>query len=230
MPASPPSVSPSRARLFILGLVTVGTMINYLDRTVLSVASKPLAEDLGLDAAVMGLVFSAFSWTYAAAQIPGGILLDRIGARLTYALSLTFWSLFTLLQGFAGNLAALLTFRLGLGVAEAPCYPTNSRILSIWFPQAERARATGVYSVGQYFGLAFLSPVLFWVVATFGWRHLLIGVGVIGMLFGAAWYLLYRDPHQLKGVNQAELDISRPAGASATPRRRPSSPGPRSAP
>lgn len=206
MSSTPSSVRPSRARLFILGLVTIGTMINYLDRTVLSVASKPLAEDLGLDAAVMGLVFSAFSWTYAAAQIPGGILLDKIGARLTYALSLTFWSLFTLLQGFAGNLAALLTFRLGLGVAEAPCYPTNSRILSIWFPQQERARATGVYSVGQYFGLAFLSPILFWVVATFGWRHLLIGVGLIGMLFGAAWYLLYRDPHQLKGVNQAELD------------------------
>ncbi len=203
---------PSRARLFILGLVTIGTMINYLDRTVLSVASKPLSEDLGLDAAVMGLVFSAFSWTYAAAQIPGGILLDKIGARLTYALSLTFWSLFTLLQGFAGNLAALLTFRLGLGVAEAPCYPTNSRILSIWFPQNERARATGVYSVGQYFGLAFLSPILFWVVATFGWRHLLIGVGVIGMIFGGAWYLLYRDPHQLKGVNQAELDYIEAGG------------------
>lgn len=212
MTHTPSSVRPSRARLFILGLVTIGTMINYLDRTVLSVASKPLAEDLGLDAAVMGLVFSAFSWTYAAAQIPGGILLDRIGARLTYALSLTFWSLFTLLQGFAGNLAALLTFRLGLGVAEAPCYPTNSRILSIWFPQQERARATGVYSVGQYFGLAFLSPILFWVVATFGWRHLLIGVGVIGMIFGGVWYLLYRDPHQLKGVNQGELDYIEAGG------------------
>lgn len=203
---------PSRARLFILGLVTIGTMINYLDRTVLSVASKPLAEDLGLDAAVMGLVFSAFSWTYAAAQIPGGILLDKIGARLTYGLSLTFWSLFTLLQGFAGNLAALLTFRLGLGIAEAPCYPTNSRILSIWFPQNERARATGVYSVGQYFGLAFLSPILFWIVATFGWRHLLIGVGLVGMVFGGLWYLLYRDPHQLKGVNQAELDYIEAGG------------------
>ena len=79
--ASP--VRRTHARFFILALVTVGTMINYLDRTVLSVAAPFLSKDLGLDAAVMGLVFSAFSWTYAAAQIPGGVFLDRFGARLT---------------------------------------------------------------------------------------------------------------------------------------------------
>jgi ACS family D-galactonate transporter-like MFS transporter len=205
-PVMAASARRTRARFFVLGLVTVGTMINYLDRTVLSVAAPFLSKDLGLDAAVMGLVFSAFSWTYAAAQIPGGVFLDRFGARLTYALSLTLWSFFTLLQGFAANLASLLAFRFGLGVAEAPCYPTNSRILSIWFPQGERARATGVYSVGQYFGLAFLSPLLFWVVTTFGWRALLIGVGVCGMAYGGVWWLLYRDPHATKGANQAELD------------------------
>ena len=202
----------SRSRLFILALITIGTMINYLDRTVMSVAAPALRADLHIDAAVMGIVFSAFSWTYATAQIPGGILLDKLGARLTYFLSLTIWSTFTLLQGFAFNLTSLLAFRLGLGVAEAPCYPTNSRILSIWFPQGERARATGVYSVGQYFGLAFLSPVMFWIVATFGWRHLLIGVGVLGILFGVVWWVLYRDPHEMKGVTQSELDYIEAGG------------------
>lgn len=196
----------SHARFLILGLVTVGTMLNYLDRTVLSVAAPFVSKDLGLNAAVMGLVFSAFSWTYAAAQIPGGVFLDRFGARFTYFLSLTVWSVFTLLQGFAFNLTSLLTFRFGLGIAEAPCYPTNSRILSIWFPQAERARATGVYSVGQYFGLAFLSPLLFWVVTTFGWRALLFGVGAFGVAFGLVWWLAYRDPHATRRANQAELD------------------------
>jgi ACS family D-galactonate transporter-like MFS transporter len=205
--APPPGrVRPSHARFLILGLVTVGTMLNYLDRTVLSVAAPFVSKDLGLNAAVMGLVFSAFSWTYAAAQIPGGVFLDRFGARLTYFVSLTVWSLFTLLQGFAFNLSSLLAFRFGLGIAEAPCYPTNSRILSIWFPQGERARATGVYSVGQYFGLAFLSPLLFWVVTTFGWRALLFGVGAFGIAFGLVWWLAYRDPHATRRVNQAELD------------------------
>ena len=162
----------SRARLTVLALITVGTMINYLDRAVLGVAAPSMTRELGLDAVVMGIVFSAFSWTYAAAQIPGGAFVDRVGARLSYFWSVTLWSVFTLLQGLASGLISLLTFRLGLGVAEAPCYPTNSRVLSTWFPQHERARATGVYSVGQYFGLAFLSPLLFWIVAELGWPSL----------------------------------------------------------
>jgi MFS family permease len=150
----------TKVRFLILALITLGTMINYLDRTVISVAAPSMSKELGLNAAVMGLVFSAFSWTYAAAQIPGGIFLDRVGARITYFLSVTVWSVFTALQGFASGLTSLLAARMGLGVAEAPCFPANSRVLAVWFPQAERARANSVYSVGQYFGLSFLSPVL----------------------------------------------------------------------
>jgi ACS family D-galactonate transporter-like MFS transporter len=204
--AARPAARPSRVRLLILALLTLGTMINYLDRTVISVAAPSMSQELGLNAAVMGLVFSAFSWTYAAAQIPGGIFLDRVGARLTYFLSVTLWSAFTLLQGFASGLVSLLAFRFGLGVAEAPCFPCNSRILSIWFPQAERARATSVYSVGQYFGLAFLSPVLFAITAALGWRALFLIVGAAGVLFGLVWLAGYRDPDRSRLVNQAELD------------------------
>jgi ACS family D-galactonate transporter-like MFS transporter len=195
----------SRARLTVLGLITVGTMINYLDRAVLGVAAPSMTRELGLDAVVMGIVFSAFSWTYAAAQIPGGAFVDRVGARLSYFWSVSIWSVFTLLQGFSSGLISLLTFRLGLGVAEAPCYPTNSRVLSTWFPQHERARATGVYSVGQYFGLAFLSPLLFWIVAELGWRALFIIAGIAGIVFAAVWLKMYRDPHEHPTVNSAEL-------------------------
>ena len=196
----------SRARLTVLGLITVGTMINYLDRAVLGVAAPSMTKELGLDAVIMGVVFSAFSWTYAAAQIPGGAFVDRVGARLSYFWSVGVWSIFTLLQGFASGLISLLTFRLGLGVAEAPCYPTNSRVLSTWFPQSERARATGVYSVGQYFGLAFLSPLLFLIVGELGWRALFVIAGVAGLLFAAIWLRTYRDPQDHPTVNQAELD------------------------
>jgi ACS family D-galactonate transporter-like MFS transporter len=195
----------TRVRLFVLALVTAGTMINYLDRTVISVAAPLLSKELGLNAALMGLAFSAFSWTYAAAQIPGGILLDRFGVRLTYFCSVTLWSLCTVIQGLSTGLASLVGARLALGVAEAPAYPSNSRILSMWFPQAERARATGVYSVGQYFGLAFLSPALFWIAGAFGWRALFISVGIVGVLFGLVWWAAYRDPHESTRVNSEEL-------------------------
>jgi ACS family D-galactonate transporter-like MFS transporter len=205
----------TRARFFILALLTLGTLINYLDRTVISVAAPLMTKELGLSAVAMGVVFSAFSWTYAAAQIPGGILLDRIGVRLTYFLSVTVWSAFTLLQGLTTNLASLIACRMGLGVAEAPAFPSNSRVLGTWFPQAERASATGVYSIGQYFGLAFLSPLLFWIAATFGWRALLIMVGAVGILFGLVWYTFYRDPHESR-ANQAERDYITAGGGVAS--------------
>jgi MFS transporter, ACS family, D-galactonate transporter len=203
--AAPGAARATRARLVVLGLITVGTMINYLDRTVISVAAPSLSQDLGLNATLMGIAFSAFSWTYAASQIPGGILLDRIGVRLTYFLSVTLWSLCTAAQGLVTGLASLVGARLALGIAEAPAYPCNSRVLSTWFPQHERARATGVYSVGQYAGLAFLSPVLFWVTAEWGWRALFIIVGALGVGFGVLWYAMYRDPHASSRVNEAEL-------------------------
>jgi ACS family D-galactonate transporter-like MFS transporter len=187
-------VAPTRARLLVLGLITAATLINYLDRTVISVAAPLLSKDLGLSPALMGVAFSAFSWTYAAAQIPGGILLDRLGVRLTYYFSVTLWSICTLLQGLSIGLGTLVSARLALGIAEAPAYPCNSRILNTWFPQHERARATGVYSVGQYFGLAFLSPVLFWIAGDFGWRVLFVVVGLLGVGFGLVWLALYRDP------------------------------------
>src|SRR5947199_3178779 len=84
---------PSRARFGMLGLIATGTLVNYLDRTVLGIAAPALTKELAIDAAVMGVVFSAFSWSYAASQVPGGLFLDRFGTRLTYALSVGFWSL-----------------------------------------------------------------------------------------------------------------------------------------
>lgn len=205
----------SRARFGILALIAVGTVINYLDRTVLGIAAPQLSKQLGLDAAVMGLVFSAFAWTYTAAQIPGGVFLDRFGTKLTYFLSITFWSLFTLLQAFATGLTSLLLFRFGLGVSEAPCFPTNSRIVGTWFPQQERARATSIYTVGEYLGLAFFSPFLFWLMAAFTWHALFIVVGIAGILFGLVWWFCYKEPGQSRAANQAELDYIAAGGGLA---------------
>jgi ACS family D-galactonate transporter-like MFS transporter len=168
----------------ILPLVAVATTINYLDRTVLGIAAPYLTKELGLTAAGMGVVFSAFSWSYALLQIPGGIFLDRYGTRLTYSLALSLWSCFTAAMGLVHNLTALGLTRIGLGIFEAPCFPANSRVLATWFPQHERARANSIYSVGQYAGIAFLSVPLFWITQQLGWRGLFsslkgFGVGIV---------------------------------------------------
>jgi ACS family D-galactonate transporter-like MFS transporter len=206
------SAKASKVRFGILALISVGTLINYLDRAVLGVAAPALTKELGLSAAVMGLIFSAFSWTYAGAQIPGGVLLDRYGTRIIYFLSVSIWSAFTLLQGLVSGVAGLMSCRLGLGVAEAPCFPANSRVLSSWFPQNERARANSVYSVGMYFGLAFMSPLLFWIASQFGWRTLFILAGAAGLVFSVVWLKTYVEPHESRGVNQAELDYIKAGG------------------
>ncbi|CAE6711930.1 putative glucarate transporter [Paraburkholderia aspalathi] len=202
----------SKARYQILSLLAVGTMINYLDRTVLGIAAPQLTKELGINAALMGLLFSVFSWSYVASQIPGGLFLDRFGSKLTYFLSMTFWSLCTLAQGLVHGIGALFVFRLGLGVSEAPCFPTNSRVVATWFPQSERAMATGTYTVGEYIGLAFFSPFLFMLMGTFGWRSLFYVVGGVGLVFGVIWWMFYREPHDHPSVNQAELDYIEAGG------------------
>jgi ACS family D-galactonate transporter-like MFS transporter len=186
-------------------MVAIGTMINYLDRTVLGIAAPFLTTDLGLTAAQMGLVFSAFSWSYALLQIPGGIFLDRFGTRVTYFVAVVCWSLFTALMAAVRSLNLLILTRIGVGVFEAPCFPANSRILATWFPQQERARANGIYSFGQYVGLGFLSVPLFWITQRFGWRGLFVIVGAFGVAFGVAWWMLYRNPAESASVNRAEL-------------------------
>jgi len=205
----------TRIRVIILMLMTLATMLNYLDRSVMGVAKPFMVKELHIAPETMGYIFSAFSMTYALAQIPGGALLDRLGVRITYALSLVLWSLATFVHGFTSNVAGLFTARLALGVAEAPCYPANSRILNTWFPQNERARANGVYAVGQYVGLGLLVPSLGWMAATWGWRSLFYFVGAIGVVFGLIWYAAYRDPQHSARVNQTELDLIAAGGGLA---------------
>lgn len=207
----------TRVRFLALALVSAGTTINYLDRAVLGIAAPLLARQLHLGAAELGLLFSAFSWTYVSAQVPGGVLLDRFGTRIVYGLAVGLWSIFTFFQGAAASFTELLGCLLGLGVAEAPCFPSNSRVLGAWFPQVERARANGVFSLGQYFGLAFLSPPLYWVAATWGWRALFFLTGGTGLIFTAVWFIFYRDPQHSRSVNSAELDHIRQGGGLVRP-------------
>lgn len=196
----------------ILALVAIGTAINYLDRTVLGVAAPYLSRDLELTPTQMGLVFSAFSWSYAFLQIPGGIFLDKFGTRFTYFISIGLWSFFTALMGVVSSLVGLVLTRIGIGIFEAPCFPANSRVLATWFPQHERARANSVYSVGMNFGLGFLSVPLFWITQQFGWRGLFLIVGAIGVVFAFVWWSLYRNPGEHAGVNRAEMEYIEAGG------------------
>ncbi|MDB5210049.1 MAG: D-galactonate transporter family protein [Sediminibacterium sp.] len=196
---------PTKIRFRILALVFISVVINYMDRSNISVAASAITEDLHLTSVQLGLIFSVFGWTYAALQIPGGILVDRFGPRVLYTFTLITWSLATVLQGLVKGFAALFGLRLLLGAFEAPAYPTNNRIVTNWFPDNERASAIAVYTSGQFLGLAFLTPALVSFQYYAGWQGLFITTGLIGIVWGIAWYFLYRDPSAHRSVNEMEL-------------------------
>ncbi len=116
----------TRVRYGILGVIVVATAINYMDRANLSIVAPDVKRDLHISAAELGLIFSAFSWTYAALQIPGGWVLDRIGPRITFGVALIFWSIVTGSISLAKGFTSLLGLRLALGVAETPAFPANN--------------------------------------------------------------------------------------------------------
>lgn len=200
-----PRVKATHTRHLMLLMVFLATVINYLDRTNLSVAAPLLSKELKLDEAQMGFLFSAFAWTYAICNLPGGYVVDRFGARITYALSLFFWSAATALQSLAGSFAGLFNLRLAVGAAEAPAFPANNRVVTLWFPTRERGIASSSFVSGQYIGTGLCTPLLFWVAATWGWRAIFFVTGVSGVLISVGWWLVYRDPLKSRRANAAEI-------------------------
>ncbi len=207
-----PATPPSRKRLLILALLFVTVVINYLDRSNLSIAAPELFKQLNIDPVHAGLVFSAFGWTYALMQIPGGWLVDKVSPRVLYAGALALWSAATLLLGFAGSFVGLIVLRLAVGALEAPAYPINNRVVTTWFPTRERASAIGGYTSGQFVGLAFLTPVLAWLQVHLGWHMVFVATGLAGIAWAAIWYAVYREPRALRGVNAAEIALIRDGG------------------
>jgi len=205
-------MKPTKIRHQMLFLIFVNVVINYMDRSNLAVAASDIGKEFKFSSVQMGLIFSAFSWTYLLFQIPGGILVKHISPRILYAVSLISWSFATLIQGFAKGFATLFGLRMITGAFEAPAFPINNRVVSAWFPENERASAIGIYTSGQFLGLAFLMPILSKIQAYVGWKGLFVVTGLIGVIWGFVWYFFYRDPMKHTKVNKAELEVIESGG------------------
>lgn len=213
--------SMSNTRYSILAMLFIVTTINYADRATLSMAAPSMGKDLAIDAVTMGYAFSAFGWSYTALQIPGGWLLDRFGSRLVYGLGLFFWSLFTFFQGtvgfFVGGSAFILLFilRFLMGIGEAPAFPANSRITTMWFPTHERGFASAIFNSAQYFALAVFSPIMGLILVLFGWQYLFYAMGIVGVVLSFFWLKVIREPRNNPKVNPAELEYIEKGGGLA---------------
>ena len=162
-------------RYTIVAMLFFATAINYADRATLSIAGPALAHDLALNPLQMGFVFSAFGWSYVLAQLPGGFLLDKFGSKRVYFFSILAWSIFTFMQGgvhllpTTAALASLFALRFLVGIAEAPAFPGNARIVATWFPASERGTASAIFNSAQYFATVLFAPIMGWITFTYGW-------------------------------------------------------------
>lgn len=202
----------TNVRYLILLMVFVITTFNYADRATLSITGSAMRSEFGFDAIRMGYIFSAFSWAYVLSQLPAGWLLDRFGARRVYAASIFLWSVFTLLQsaiGLAGSAAAAITtlfvLRFLMGMAEAPAFPANAKVVASWFPTAERGTASAIFNAAQYFAAVIFTPLMAWITHAFGWHHVYIVMGAAGMVLALTWLKVMKNPADHARVNKAEL-------------------------
>lgn len=209
----------TNARYWIVVMLFIVTSFNYGDRATLSIAGSEMAKDIGLDPVGMGYVFSAFSWAYVIGQIPGGWLLDRFGSKRVYFWSIFIWSMFTLLQGFVdifsgfGIIVALFTLRFLVGLAEAPSFPGNSRIVAAWFPAQERGTAVSIFNSAQYFATVIFAPIMGWLTHEVGWSHVFFFMGGLGIVISFIWLKVIHEPNQHPGVNKKELEYIAAGGA-----------------
>lgn len=179
-------------RIAVTFLMLAG-IVNYLDRSTLSIANHSVSGELGLSASQMGLLLSAFSFAYAFSQLPVGALLDRFGARLMLGLGMLVWSAAQLCGGLVQTLQQFLVARIALGIGEAPQFPAGAKVVSEWFALRERGRPTGIFTTSSTIGPALAPPILTALLLAFGWRWMFVVMGVLGIAVALGWYAVYRN-------------------------------------
>jgi MFS family permease len=191
-------------RTAIVILILSGT-VNYLDRATLAVANPLVRKDLGLSIAGMGVLLSAFLWSYAFSQLPAGALVDRLGPRRLLTYGLTLWSLAQACAGLVTNVAAFAVARVALGIGESPQYTSTVRVVRDWYHRHERALPIGFVATSPFIGQALAPPLLTALMLALGWRWMFIIMGVAGLVVAALWYIFFREPREAN-LTQAERD------------------------
>ncbi|SEB95924.1 Sugar phosphate permease [Terriglobus roseus] len=175
-----------------LGLLFAAGVVNFFDRSSLSIANTTVRSELHLSGTEMGWLLSAFSFAYGLSQLPLIGLLDRLGTRSVLGAGLAIWSGAQLLTGLVTSFPMFIVFRILLGMGEAPFYPAGVRSVREWFTDRTRGRATAIMSSSQTFGLAIAPPLLTLLMIRTGWRVMFMILGAAGLVVSALWVWLHR--------------------------------------
>jgi sugar phosphate permease len=207
--------SPSKGRWYILLLISVMYLITYLDRVNISTAAPLISKEFGFDNITMGYIFSAFAWSYALFQVPGGWLSDRFGARSVLSTLVAYWSAMTAATGLAFSAVSFIVVRFLFGVGEAGAFPGATRAMQLWYPRSERGFVQGITHSASRAGAALAPPFVLLIMLNLNWRWAFVICGAIGVLWSIWWGLSYRNlPEDHGMVNRAELESIRGLDAS----------------
>ena len=183
-----------KLRYWIVGLVAIATIINYIDRGALAVFWPEISQELGLTKADYAIIINIFTFAYAFGQTIFGKIFDWIGVRLGFVLSIVVWSAATILHALATQMASFALFRGLLGVAEAGNWPGATKANAEWFPINERALAQGIFNSGAAIGGIVSAPVVGLLFVFLGsWQATFVAIGALGFLWLIPWLIVYKS-------------------------------------
>lgn len=172
----------------------MGVLVNYFDRVNLSVAHGALQGAFGISDVVFGYLLSAYSWTYAAMQLPSGVLLDKWGVRRIMLIATLLWAAASGLAALAPSLLILFAARFLLGIGEAPTFPANAKAIGLWFPERERGMPTATFDAAAKLSIGLGTPILGLILLRYGLRANFATTAVLSLLYAGLFALVYRDP------------------------------------
>jgi ACS family hexuronate transporter-like MFS transporter len=194
-------------RWWIIGLIGVATVINYIDRNALAIMWPEIEKETAISKHAYASIISMFMVCYALGQAVAGRLIDRIGTRLGFVLSIFVWSLACCLHAAVRGVLSLGAFRGLLGFSEAGAWPGATKAIAEWFPRQERALAQGVFNAGASLGAVISAPVIAWLFGHFGWRATFLVVGGLGFIWILPWWIFARSsPGAHPWISPAERD------------------------
>lgn len=211
----------ARLRWWIVALVCVGTIINYIDRNALGVLAPHLTEELDLSTREYSWIVAAFQVAYTIMQPVCGAILDAVGLKSAFALFAVAWSVAGMAHAFAGGWISLAALRGALGASEAAAIPAGIKAIGEWFGPKDRSVAVGFFNAGTSLGAMIAPPLVIWLTLTWDWRTAFLVTGALGLVWAFAWWRLYESPARhpaLSDVARAEAPAA-PVGEAAVPFR-----------
>jgi ACS family hexuronate transporter-like MFS transporter len=206
-PPAPTGFKIPHLRWYICSLLFLGSTINYIDRGTIAILAPQLQKLFSWSESDYGWIVFAFQFSYAIMMLVSGGIIDRLGTRLGYALSMAWWALATMGHALARGVNSFIFARFMLGAGEAGNFPASIKGVAEWFPRKERAFATGLFNSGTNIGAVVAYPVVGWIFSMWGWKAAFIGTGGLALLCVVIWLVLYRRPRAHPWVTAGEIEL-----------------------